>query len=163
MLPDGVLKYPAGARPVGALPGFPCFHGPAVKRLPFQRQTRDREPPLGSQRLSPERNTGPVSWSSEPTAASGGSRNTPGCGSMRLHSPPARRKTAQPWTGQHMGAVKVTAIASLPGPANDPQSTCATGVRTSFPQTKKRLATTSAVALEQPPGAVDAVGEAAAT
>jgi hypothetical protein len=45
--------------------------------------------------------------------------------------------------------LKVTTIASLPGPVKAPQSTCAIGLLTSLPQTKRGWATWSAVDKEQ--------------
>jgi hypothetical protein len=46
-------------------------------------------------------------------------------------------------------------MAWLPGPVNAPQSTCATGRRTEFPQTKNGLATWSAAAREHDADVVD--------
>jgi len=73
-----------------------------------------------------------------------------------FHVPPEKLKTAQAWTGEHVAAATVTAIALLPGPVNGPQSTWAGGSEKALrPCWSVRM---RAVAIEQTAPAVTGEG-----
>ena len=130
-----------------------CFQAPEVRRVPFQRHVRDLVPPVGKQWASPGRNTNWVSRMPDPTA----SRSAP---LFRVNTscqvPAVRRKTTQPAVLPQLGIASDAAIAWLPGPANAPQSTWATGLDTSgspVEPRRSRSTTRRASAGEQGPEA----------
>ena len=102
----------------GAIAAVACFHGLAVKRVPFQCQIRDLVPPVGQQCWSPGRRMLTVSRMSEPAALT----CAPLPGRMTsCHEPSAQRKTAQPSNGTDIPPeASDTTMVWLPGPMKAP-------------------------------------------